>query len=170
MRKWLKPLAFVPILFVSLTLPGQSDEMLKQFFNVDQGLSHDEVTAIVQDSDGFIWIGTRGGLNRFDGYEFKVFNQVAGDSNSLVNPSIETLFINSKKNIWIGTKSGGLSKYNPETPAELKNIAELMPEKMRELAKIYFDDSIDFPPPKIWGKEKREELVQNRINNFYVYF
>lgn len=94
---------------------GQQQDMLKQFLTVDNGLSHNEVTAIVQDNDGFIWIGTRGGLNRYDGYEFKVYNQEPENENSLVNPSVQTLFFDSKGNLWIGTMSGGISKYNPKT-------------------------------------------------------
>jgi len=95
-------------------LYSQPDKLLKNFLTVDNGLSHNEVTSIVQDNDGFIWIGTRGGLNRYDGYDFKIFNQVPGESNSLVNPSVESLFVDSKGNIWIGTKSGGVSKFIPD--------------------------------------------------------
>ncbi|MBT3382616.1 MAG: response regulator [Prolixibacteraceae bacterium] len=108
--------------------------MLKHFLTVEEGLSHNEVTSIVQDKDGFIWIGTRGGLNRYDGYGFKVFNQIPGDSNSLVNPSIEKLFIDKKGNIWIGTKSGGVSKYNPLTGVfknieiNYKKTSEILPD------------------------------------------
>lgn len=99
-------------LLLSVLLTAQQPSQLKSFLTVDEGLSHNEVTSIVQDHDGFIWIGTRGGLNRYDGYEFKIFNQVPGDSNSLVNPSIESLFVDSKGNIWIGTKSGGLNFFD----------------------------------------------------------
>ena len=113
MLNWTKYLLILPFLLNSFLNSGQNQNMLKQFLTVEEGLSHNEVTSIVQDNDGFIWIGTRGGLNRYDGYEFKVFNQVPGDSNSLVNPSIESLFVDSKGNIWIGTKSGGVSKFNP---------------------------------------------------------
>jgi signal transduction histidine kinase/DNA-binding response OmpR family regulator/streptogramin lyase len=108
-----KYLFFLLLLIFSVKIVASEQKFLKSFLTVDNGLSHNEVTSIVQDHDGFIWIGTRGGLNRYDGYEFKVFNQAPGDSNSLVNPSIETLFVDSKGNIWIGTKSGGVSKYNP---------------------------------------------------------
>lgn len=110
-----KNFAFIILFFFPSVFFGQNNKYLKHFLTVDDGLSHNEVTSIVQDRDGFIWIGTRGGLNRYDGYEFKVFNQVPGDSNSLVNPSIEALFVDSKGNIWIGTKSGGVSKYDPVT-------------------------------------------------------
>jgi len=113
MQSWIKYLLLLPFLLNSILNFGQNQKLLKQFLTVEEGLSHNEVTSIVQDNDGFIWIGTRGGLNRYDGYKFKVFNQVPGDSNSLANPSIESLFVDSKGNIWIGTKSGGISKFNP---------------------------------------------------------
>lgn len=109
------------LLYFPFFIFAQTQHLQKNFLTVDNGLSHNEVTAIVQDKDGFIWIGTRGGLNRYDGYQFKIFNQIPGDSNSLVNPSIESLFVDSKGNIWIGTKSGGVSKYNPVTGI-FKNI------------------------------------------------
>lgn len=121
MKEIFKYLVVVTLLFCESVLFGQNQNMLKHFLTVEEGLSHNEVTSIVQDNDGFIWIGTRGGLNRYDGYEFKVFNQLPGDSNSLVNPSIETLFVDSKGNIWIGTKSGGVSKFDPTT-GKFKNI------------------------------------------------
>lgn len=111
------------LLCLPFILSAQPQQLLKNFLTVDNGLSHNEVTSIVQDNDGFVWIGTRGGLNRYDGYDFKIFNQVPGDSNSLVNPSIESLFVDKKGNIWIGSKSGGVSKYSPESES-FKNIIE----------------------------------------------
>lgn len=117
----IKYLTIIPFLLVFYFLPAQNQNLLKNFLTVDEGLSHNEVTSIVQDHDGFIWIGTRGGLNRYDGYDFKIFNQIPGDSNSLVNPSIESLFVDGKGNIWIGTKSGGVSKYDPDSEI-FKNI------------------------------------------------
>lgn len=112
MKLLLKITALLPLLVLSFWVNGQQPSLHKSFLTVEDGLSHNEVTSIVQDQDGFIWIGTRGGLNRYDGYEFKIFNQVPGDSNSLVNPSIETLFNDDKGNIWIGTKSGGLNFFD----------------------------------------------------------
>ncbi len=133
MRESIKFLLLIPLFLFANFLFAKNQDLLKNFLSVEDGLSHNEVTSIVQDLDGFIWIGTRGGLNRYDGYEFKIFNQVPGDSNSLVNPSIESLFVDSKGNIWIGTKSGGVSKYNPVTGiftnivSNYKNENEVLP-------------------------------------------
>ncbi len=165
MQNWIKYLFILPLLSVSFLDFGQGQNMLKQFLTVEEGLSHNEVTSIVQDNDGFIWIGTRGGLNRYDGYEFKVYNQIPGDSNSLVNPSIEKLFVDSKGNIWIGTKSGGVSKFNPAT-GKFKNIvsnynhsSEILPDN-RILA--FYEDSTG----RIWmGTWRNGVIIYDEENN-----
>lgn len=92
---------------------AQPDNMSLRYLRTEEGLSQNEVTSILQDNEGFMWFGTRSGLNRYDGYEFLVFNQVPGDSSSLVNTSIEKIYKDSKGIIWIGTKSNGISRYNP---------------------------------------------------------
>lgn len=82
-----------------------------EYLSAEQGLSQNEVTTIIQDQDGFMWFGTRGGLNRFDAYEFIHYKPKANALNYLSNPSIECIFEDSKGNLWIGTKSGGLNHY-----------------------------------------------------------
>lgn len=86
-----------------------------QYITSNEGLSQSEVTAILQDKKGFLWIGTRGGLNRYDGSTIKVFQNKLKNPNSLINNSIETLFEDSNGHIWIGTKSNGVSRYFPKS-------------------------------------------------------
>jgi len=85
------------------------------FLRISDQLINNEVTAITQDAKGFIWFGTRGGLQRFDGYEMKLLKYDFGRNTNLLSQSIEVLHNGSTNNIWIGTKSGGLSEYNLET-------------------------------------------------------
>ena len=99
----------------AVTNPGGTMEYQKSFYTVNDGLTQNEITAIVQDRYGFVWFGTRGGLNRFDGYEFLKFKPEPGIQGGLRSPSIETLFPDHAGNIWVGTKSGGLSVYNIDT-------------------------------------------------------
>ena len=54
-----------------------------KYIGIDQGLSNNAVTSIYQDPYGFMWFGTYDGLNRFDGYEFKIFRNIIGDANSV---------------------------------------------------------------------------------------
>ena len=80
---------------------------------INDGLSQNSALAIIQDRKGFIWIGTKDGLNRFDGISFKIY-RCGQDKNSLVNNHIKCLYQDSRGNIWIGTY-GGLNRFNPET-------------------------------------------------------
>ena len=76
------------------------------------GLSNNKVISILQDKTGFLWFGTEDGLNRFDGYEFKVYRNNPADSNSISGNNIWSLFEDEEGNIWIGTKSGDLNRYD----------------------------------------------------------
>jgi ligand-binding sensor domain-containing protein/signal transduction histidine kinase/DNA-binding response OmpR family regulator len=82
--------------------------------SVEQGLSQNTVLTIAQDARGFMWMGTRYGLNRFDGHSFITYRNNPADSNSLSNNYINTLLCDSKKNLWIGTEKG-LNLFDPET-------------------------------------------------------
>ncbi|MES2731985.1 MAG: two-component regulator propeller domain-containing protein [Bacteroidota bacterium] len=79
-----------------------------------EGLSHSVVTCTLQDREGFMWIGTQDGLNRFDGYSFLLFEHDASDKNSLSNNNITCLYEDREGNIWVGT-SDGLNKLDKTT-------------------------------------------------------
>lgn len=87
------------------------------YHTVDNGLSQNEVTSIIQDQTGFLWFGTRGGLNRFDGYEFLHYKPDPAIPTSLNGTSIERVFQDSRGRIWVGSKTTGLSSYDPQTNA-----------------------------------------------------
>ena len=99
-----------------LVAMGPSDVFLQpiHFNNLStkDGLSNNKVVALLQDKTGFLWFGTEDGLNRFDGYEFKVFRNDPADSNSISSNNIWSLFEDDDGNIWIGTKSGELNRYD----------------------------------------------------------
>src|SRR5512139_2575981 len=84
-------------------------------FSVQQGLSNSFVNCLIHDRTGFIWFGTDDGLNRFDGYEVKVFRSIPNDKSSISENIIWALWEDNSGKLWIGTKSGGLNKYDPLT-------------------------------------------------------
>ena len=92
-------------------------------FNVEKGLSQSQVTSITQDIRNYLWVGTIGGLNRFDGTRFKTFSKQDGLSSSYIS----CLYTSKKGDIWIGT-TRGISYYNGHSftnlrmPGELKGI------------------------------------------------
>ncbi len=84
-------------------------------YSIADGLSQNTVNSIFQDSRGFMWFGTQAGLNRFDGYEFKIFKHNPADSLSISNNWIWDIFEDSRGTLWIGTFGGGLNRFDHET-------------------------------------------------------
>ncbi|MBW8051347.1 MAG: PAS domain-containing protein [Cytophagales bacterium] len=93
----------------------QSRPLQFEHLSMKDGLSMNPVMSIVQDKKGFLWFGTQDGLNRFDGYKFKVFKTKDDDSNSISDNFITTLFADRPGNLWIGTFGGGLNRYDIKT-------------------------------------------------------
>src|SRR5215210_2136892 len=69
----------------------------------DDGLSSSLVQSIVQDSRGFVWLGTKKGVNRYDGYRFAIYRHRAGDSTSLASNDALILYEDLQKTLWVGT-------------------------------------------------------------------
>ncbi|UCG28629.1 MAG: SpoIIE family protein phosphatase [Bacteroidales bacterium] len=82
-----------------------------QRFSINHGLSQSWVRCLYQDSKGLIWIGTQDGLNRYDGYTFRIFRHELYDSTSIIGNTINSIIEDDEGNLWIGTESG-LSKFN----------------------------------------------------------
>ncbi len=85
-----------------------------KYLGSNQGLSNNSVKCIFQDSKGFIWFGTYDGLNRYDGYEFKILRNRINDSASLPHNYISALNEDSEHNLWIGMGQGAVT-YNTFT-------------------------------------------------------
>jgi ligand-binding sensor domain-containing protein len=79
-----------------------------------EGLSDDKVRAILKDSHGFMWFGTWVGLNRYDGYQFKIYKKQLNNSNSLSNDIITAIHEDKSGKLWLGT-IGGLNRFDPTT-------------------------------------------------------
>jgi len=85
-----------------------------EHLSVAEGLAQESVLAIVQDNDGFMWLGSQTGLSRFDGYKVINYRNVVGDARTLVNNWVRVLHLDRKGRLWIGT-DGGLDRYEPAT-------------------------------------------------------
>ena len=84
-------------------------------YTTDDGISDNTVFAISQDRQGYIWIGTSDGLNRFDGKYFQVFRLTRPIPGALQNNTISVLLSDSRGILWIGTRGGGLYRYNSQS-------------------------------------------------------
>ena len=104
------PLLFVPLLYLS----AQYQDLRFEHITIDEGLSKSSVTCITQDKEGFMWIGTFNGLNRYDGYEFTIYKYNQNDLNSISHNYISSITEDHEGSIWVGT-SDGLNRYNRST-------------------------------------------------------
>lgn len=80
--------------------------------SLKEGLSQSSVLCILQDKQGFLWFGTRDGLNKYDGHNFKKYRHNSQNPNSISNSYISSLLEDEAGNLWVGTLNG-LNKYNP---------------------------------------------------------
>lgn len=92
-----------------------SDIELKHY-SVADGLSQGTITDIIEDQNGFIWVATTNGLNRYDGYDFAQYHDLENDATSLPDEYVRKIYIDRKKSLWFGTLNG-LAKYIPEIDA-----------------------------------------------------
>ncbi len=101
-----------------LTLPFtsfcQAPDFKFKHITTEQGLSHSDVDAIYQDSRGFIWLGTRFGLDRYDGVKMTIYHTDDTDSTTISNNTIRSIFEDHTHQLWIGTRYG-LNRFNPNT-------------------------------------------------------
>ncbi len=89
----------------------EENNIVVDFITVKEGLSHNYVTSVVSDGVNIKWIGTENGITKYNGYDFE-YIKPSEDYLELYNENIETLFSDDDSNIWIGTKSGGVSYIN----------------------------------------------------------
>ncbi len=103
-------------LFFLLTIQfsfSQKGDLLFDHYTIDEGLSNNEIKCLVQDHNGFIWVGTKDGLNRFDGYSFEVYRSTRSDSTSISGRVIFSLLVNHEGTLLVGTDEG-LDYYDPD--------------------------------------------------------
>lgn len=108
----MKHLLFISILFM-LTCHQQLMAQVysaARILTTDDGLSDNRINCVYKDKKGFIWIGTRNGLNRYDGHSFRIFTPV-GD-NAISNEIINSITEDSNGHIWVATMNG-LNSYDP---------------------------------------------------------
>ncbi|WP_300601089.1 two-component regulator propeller domain-containing protein [Niabella sp.] len=92
------------LLSTLIAAPGYGQSVYFRHYEVENGLSHNSVIAALQDKKGFMWFGTPDGLNRFDGYAFKIYR--SGGIHSLNSNAIFYLHEDKAGTLWVGTEKG----------------------------------------------------------------
>ncbi len=101
------------ILLFEVMTSARAQSYYFRHYQVEEGLSNNTVFCSAQDSRGFLWLGTKDGLNRFDGYSFKTFRKTR-DTNSIGDNFIRSIYIDHKDHVYAGTRNG-LYKFDPVT-------------------------------------------------------
>lgn len=109
---------------------SQKESLRFEHFTVENGLSDNRITALLQDSKGYIWIGTFDGLNKYDGYTFTKYQLDPFDSNSVSQNLIYTIWEDKFGSIWVGTfeglckldrNTGRFTRYKPSPNAKFSD-------------------------------------------------
>ncbi|WPU92131.1 two-component regulator propeller domain-containing protein [Mucilaginibacter sabulilitoris] len=110
----MKPIYLIYFLLLLPCSICQAQSYYFRHYQVEQGLSNNTVYCTIQDKRGFLWMGTKDGLNRFDGYTFKTFRHSATDKKSISSDMIHALCLDKNGNLWIGNDLG-IDRYDPKT-------------------------------------------------------
>ncbi len=169
------------ILIIACSIPmkgnAQDENLWFERIGFDQGLANEIVTSLLQDSKGYIWIGTVSGLFKYDGYSFKRYQFDPLDSNSLSQNYIYTIWEDPQSSIWVSTFEGlckfdrfteKFTRYKPDPNVSDPNISVINEDKngtmwvgtwsgaMSRFDKQtgnFFPESLDLKFKKLQGKE-----------------
>jgi ligand-binding sensor domain-containing protein/DNA-binding CsgD family transcriptional regulator len=111
---------------------------------IEEGLSHNTVFDIIQDFNGYIWIGTQNGLNKYDGYSFEVYrsNGSKEDHTGFVGKAALSLFEDREGNLWVGTRRQGVNirRKGSDRFVNLQNEAAFSPIRGYEVSSFFEDE------------------------------
>ncbi len=143
-----RAILFFPLLIVFLSSFAQAGKMSFKNLTPEMGLSHGDVLSVYQDHEGYVWIGTTDGLNKYDGISFKVYKYNQNDTCSLPYNWINGIYEDKQNNLWISTPiPNGICRYNRE-----KDNFERIPSKddqnknLKFLPTTFFEDKDN----KLW--------------------
>ena len=160
------PYFFYLFLFYLNTFVGNSQTQ-SIFKKIDRanGLSNSRITGIIKEKNGFIWIGTQNGLNRFDGNDTKVFNK---NNSNISSNDISDILLDAKNRIVIATNGGGICFYDKvyNTFHVYKNIIDKNNTRISNQVNTVFQDSDGY----FWlGTEKGLVFFNEDTANFMLY-
>lgn len=114
MHKKLKTF-FLLLILILACLHLTAQKLKFEYLTVKDGLPQNKVRSIIKDKYGFTWIGTWNGFCRYDGYKFKIYNTIPGDSTSITNNRIHYIYKDRDANLWITTFDSYVCRYNYQT-------------------------------------------------------
>ena len=159
----MKKIYFIFLLACNVTLSkAQVPDIRLERYTVTDGLSQNSTGPLLQDSRGFLWIGTMWGLNRYDGRQMKKYNSIG--PNLLPDLHINALSEDKDGKIWIGTENG-LSCFDPLTEKFKNYIQGKLPQNIPQAnCKVYVDKN-----NSVWvTSDNGLALLNRQTNNFTI--
>ena len=102
------------VFILQIFLCSQDRDIKFRYLTVEDGLSQGSINCIHQDSQGFLWFGTKQGLNRYDGYRIDVFDHDPADDSSLNHNTVNCIAEDKHGDLWVGT-TAGLNRFDYKT-------------------------------------------------------
>jgi signal transduction histidine kinase/DNA-binding response OmpR family regulator/ligand-binding sensor domain-containing protein len=118
------------LMFLAVQLHAQ--KLNFEYLTVKEGLPQNTVRSIVKDKYGFMWFGTWNGLCRYDGYTFKVYRTIPGDTTSIANSRIHHIYKDSAGTLWVTSFANNFSRYNYETDNFTRFKVDQLPRLIRD--------------------------------------
>lgn len=159
---------------LALVCFGQEEGPLLHFdqLTINEGLSHNTVFCLLQDRHGYIWVGTQNGLNKYDGYDFKVFRSDNTRSNDqgFKGKVITALFEDSHGNLWVGTRKNGINvkKWRSDKFTNLKDDPSFATVNGYEVTSFYEDKSGNIWITSIGGGVLKYEPETQQSTQFSI--
>jgi len=150
--------SLILLLFLILKNNVFSQNLIFNNLNIQDGLSHTSVLCMAQDQQGFIWMGSGSGLNRYDSKTFRVYKKEQDKSAGISGNFISCMLNDSKNNLWVGTLTG-LNKYNSEKDNFTNYLHDDRTESISSnFIKCIYEDK----KGKIWvGTKKGLNIIEN---------
>ena len=123
-------LSLIIFFFNPLKFFAQQENITFEHFSVAQGMYETNINSVIQDKTGFLWFGTWGGIEKYDGYNFTAYKQEPDNPNSINNQFVNTIYEDKEGNIWIGTRRG-IEKFD-KTTGVFKHYKPNSPNKETE--------------------------------------
>lgn len=153
------------VVFCVTTLQLNAQNYSFKQLRIEDGLSQSTIFASLQDSKGYMWFATRSGLDRYDGYEFKVYYNDPKDSTTLSDDGTNSICEDKDSNIWVGTIYGNLNRFDRNTEIFVsKNISEII-KFYPEQNDYFFDYPLSFSRNQ---KATITSIIEDSKGNLWV--
>lgn len=160
----------IVILLILLCYVGVAQHYNFSRLTRNNGLSNNQIVCIYKDSRGFMWFGTASGLNRFDGYDFKVYKHNPHDKFSILDNLIQRIEEDKDGRLWIETNKGN-SIYNPSTDLFIQDATEELVKMgfSRGIGRIFFDSDKNIWIRTSSGLPEKYEVRTSKVIKFPKY-